>query len=157
MPFPEPIKLEAKRKAHFACVICRQPFVEVHHIIPQAVGGPDTLDNAAPLCAGCHSYYGGNPDKRKQIKEMRDFWYDLCATRYTNSPLFQLNQSIDEIKNTQQEQSAMLSGVKALFEGYLQQQIVQVANATTPQQFAIASGVAIIPDHIDDSSVDYGR
>ncbi len=75
-----------------------RPFVEVHHIIPQSDNGPDTLDNAAPLCAGCHSDYGGNPDKRKQIKEMRDFWYDLCATRYTNSPLFQLNQSIDEIK-----------------------------------------------------------
>ncbi|WP_242835357.1 HNH endonuclease signature motif containing protein [Desulfitobacterium sp. PCE1] len=57
--------------------ICREPFVEIHHIIPQEEGGPDTLDNAAPLCSSCHDLYGGNPYKRKQIKQMRDYWFEL--------------------------------------------------------------------------------
>lgn len=77
MPFSEIIKLEAKRKSAFRCVICRKPFVEVHHIIPQIEEGKDTLDNAAPLCASCHDLYGGNPEKRKQIKQMRDYWFQM--------------------------------------------------------------------------------
>ena len=114
MPFSEATKLEAKRKAHFACVVCHQAFVEVHHITPQADGGTDDFDNAAPLCAGCHADFGGNPDKRKQIREMRDLWYELCATRFRDSPSIQLNQAIDEIKTRQLEQSALLSGIQGL-------------------------------------------
>lgn len=66
MPFPEHIKFEAKKKAHFSCIICHKPFVEVHHIIPQHEGGSDALENAAPLCGYCHDVYGENPTKRKQ-------------------------------------------------------------------------------------------
>jgi hypothetical protein len=55
--------------------------VEVHHIVPEAEAGPDTEDNAAPLCPSCHETYGANPDKRKFIREARDFWYELCRTR----------------------------------------------------------------------------
>lgn len=81
MPFSEKIKLEAKRKSAFRCVICRKPFVEVHHILPQVEGGPDTLDNAAPLCASCHDLYGGNPEKRKQIRQMRDYWFQMVEEK----------------------------------------------------------------------------
>lgn len=31
-----------------------RPFLEVHHVVPLASGGPDTLDNAAALCPNCH-------------------------------------------------------------------------------------------------------
>jgi hypothetical protein len=87
MPFPDSVRKEAQRKAHFQCVACHRPFVEVHHIMPQSEGGPDTLDNAAPLCSGCHGIYGGNPDFRKQIKQMRDNWYDVCERRFGPSGL----------------------------------------------------------------------
>lgn len=76
MPFSEKIKKEVMKKAFFRCVICHDVFVEVHHIIPQNEGGDDTIDNAAPLCAKCHDLFGGNPDKRKQIKMIRDDWYE---------------------------------------------------------------------------------
>lgn len=56
--------------------------VEVHHIVPQAAGGSDTLDNAAPLCAGCHDVFGGNPEKRKQIREARDLWWEIVRERH---------------------------------------------------------------------------
>jgi len=82
MPFSEKVKNEAKRKACFRCVICHKPFVEIHHIIPQSEGGNDTLDNAAPLCAYCHDIFGGNPEKRKQIREMRDHWFELMERRH---------------------------------------------------------------------------
>lgn len=75
--FSEKLKAKVRQKSLFRCVICHQPFVEVHHIIPQEENGPDTEDNAAPLCAGCHDLYGDNPSKRKQIKEMRDDWYQI--------------------------------------------------------------------------------
>jgi len=56
--------------------------VEIHHVVPQAEGGPDSLDNAAPLCPSCHATYGANLDKRKFIREVRDFWYGFCAKRF---------------------------------------------------------------------------
>lgn len=44
--------------------------------MPQEENGPDTLDNEAPLCANCHEIYGGNPTKRKLIRQLRDNWYE---------------------------------------------------------------------------------
>ncbi|MFF2886987.1 HNH endonuclease [Paenibacillus sp. NPDC057967] len=81
MAFSEKVKKLAKQKANFRCVICYKPFVEIHHITPQAEGGDDTLENAAPLCASCHDLFGGNPEKRKQIKQMRDHWFELMEKR----------------------------------------------------------------------------
>lgn len=81
MSFSENTKLEAKRRSAFRCCICQHIFVEVHHIIPQEEGGPDTLDNAAPLCGRCHDLFGDNPKKRKQLREMRDYWWDLMKER----------------------------------------------------------------------------
>lgn len=60
--------------------------MEVHHIIPQEDKGPDTEDNAAPLCPSCHETYGANPTKRKFITEARDFWHEVCAKRYATDP-----------------------------------------------------------------------
>ena len=79
MSFSEPLKLDVRRRAHFRCCMCRGLGVEVHHIIPQAEGGPDTDYNAAPLCPSCHETYGANPTKRKFVRECRDLWNDLCS------------------------------------------------------------------------------
>lgn len=104
MPFSEKIKLEAKKKACFRCVICQKPFVEIHHIVPQANGGSNTIDNAAPLCASCHDLYGGNPEKRKQIREMRDHWFDLMERRFNGEinilePITENPNNINMLKN----------------------------------------------------------
>lgn len=84
MPFSKKIKLEAKRRSAFRCCICHRLFVEVHHIIPQVEGGADTLNNAATLCAECHDLFGGNPEKRAQIREMRDAWWCTMEERARN-------------------------------------------------------------------------
>lgn len=84
MPFSNRIKLEAKRRSAFRCCICYRFFVEVHHIVPQAEGGADTLDNAAALCSECHDLFGGNPEKRAQLREMRDLWWNTMEERARN-------------------------------------------------------------------------
>jgi 5-methylcytosine-specific restriction endonuclease McrA len=74
MAFSEKTKAIVRRKSALKCVLCRKPFVEIHHIIPQSDGGPDDEDNAAALCAECHDLFGDNPRKRKQLRENRDYW-----------------------------------------------------------------------------------
>jgi len=94
MAFSEATKLAVKRKAHFHCCLCHALSVEIHHIVPQAEGGADTEDNAAPLCPSCHETYGANPEKRKFIREARDFWYELCAKRYASD-----SSKLEEVAN----------------------------------------------------------
>ncbi len=49
MGFSESIKLNVRKRAHFKCCMCQRPYVEIHHIVPEADDGEDTEENAAPL------------------------------------------------------------------------------------------------------------
>jgi 5-methylcytosine-specific restriction protein A len=54
----------AKRRADGTCQLCNMPapfknrdgdpFLEIHHIVPLAEGGSDTIENVAALCPNCH-------------------------------------------------------------------------------------------------------
>lgn len=54
-----------RRRARGRCEACGEesgfqrtdgtPYLEVHHMIPLAHGGPDTVENAVGLCANCHA------------------------------------------------------------------------------------------------------
>jgi hypothetical protein len=81
MPFSERVKRSAKSKSAFRCCACHVPSVEVHHLVPEAEGGSSDLSNAAPLCASCHDLYGGNPEKRKILTQMRDSWWEIMEER----------------------------------------------------------------------------
>src|SRR5690606_3352803 len=81
MAFPESLKATLRARAKFRCCLCEALGVELHHIVPQAEGGTDEEENAAPLCPSCHETYGANPVKRKLIREARDHWYKLVASR----------------------------------------------------------------------------
>ena len=81
MSFSESVKAQVRKKAHSACCLCKSASVEVHHIVPESEGGPDTQDNAAPLCPSCRETYGTNPRKRQFIREARDVWYEICENR----------------------------------------------------------------------------
>jgi hypothetical protein len=66
---------------NFTCVYCglRTPEVEVDHIIPQSVGGPDVLHNLVAACPAC------NARKRDhQLYEVRMF---LQWGRFNVKPL----------------------------------------------------------------------
>jgi hypothetical protein len=94
--------------------------VEVHHIIPEEEDGPDTKDNAAPLCPSCHETYGSNPDKRKFIREARDFWYELCSKRFAGeadkleiiSNLVEKAATKDDINQLSDKITALLESIK---------------------------------------------
>lgn len=115
MPFTEKTKLLAKQKSAFRCCICHKPFVEIHHILPQAEGGTDELSNAAPLCASCHDLYGGNPEKRKAIRQMRDYWWDLIEKRSKSITESQNFDDFYEIKIDNNFQSALYTKSIALY------------------------------------------
>ena len=82
MPFNEQIKKDVKKKAAFRCCRCHEIGIEIHHMIPQAEGGLDDIDNAAPLCPNCHTNFGANPEKRKELRQMRDWWYEVVSEKY---------------------------------------------------------------------------
>jgi hypothetical protein len=42
----------------------RQPYLEVHHVLPLSEGGPDTVDNAIALCPNCHRRVHHGSDRR---------------------------------------------------------------------------------------------
>lgn len=94
MEFNEKQKLEIKQKAHFMCCLCHNPYVEIHHIIPEAEGGSNSEENAAPLCPYCHETFGSNPTKRNYIRQARDNWYEICKKRYLSDP-----ERLEEITN----------------------------------------------------------
>ncbi len=90
MGFSDKVKTLVKEKAHYRCCICEKPkFLHIHHIISIKEGGSDLIDNAAQLCVDCHDKYGHNEQKRKWIKEKRDFWYEFCNVR--------INKEIEEL------------------------------------------------------------
>ena len=66
-----------KQRAGGICELCEKegpfldkdnhPFLEVHHIVSLADGGPDTVDNAVAICPNCHRecHLGPNPEALK--------------------------------------------------------------------------------------------
>ena len=109
MSFSEKIKLEVKHKAAFRCCMCEefQASLQIHHIVPREQGGQDTFNNAAPLCATCHDAYGANPDKRKLIREKRDWWYIVVQEKYKGNLLFdtdtltKISERVNRLENLQ--------------------------------------------------------
>jgi hypothetical protein len=148
MPFSESLKDEVKRKSHFRCCICRNYFVEVHHIIPQAENGPDDIDNAAPLCPTCHDSFGNNPDKRRTIRQMRDQWYELCAKSETNPDVLQFSTKLDglytefqTLRLDQEKQNATLNDMRSLFSAFYETQAQQMQQVGTIGDLIVASGI----------------
>jgi hypothetical protein len=95
-----------KEKSAFRCCRCQSIGIEVHHILPQASNGPDTFENAAPLCPSCHTDFGDNPIKRKEISHMRDWWYQQVERQYpdnriSKTQLDDINTKLEYIESNQ--------------------------------------------------------
>jgi hypothetical protein len=74
---------------------------------------------------------------------MRDFWYALCETRFRDSSSLILAKDLEDLKSRQEEQGAVISGMKNLLEKYYLQQSQDIARASTASQVASLSGVVI--------------
>ena len=108
MDFSEATKREVKEKAAFRCCRCQQIGIHVHHILPKEDGGSSDIENAAPLCPSCHDYYGGNPQKRKEITQMRDWWYQQVEKQFPdNRQLTRLEEINDKVDKLQQNQISL--------------------------------------------------
>lgn len=62
------------------CELCGQPgpfetadgdlFLEVHHVVPLAKDGPDTVDNAVAICPNCHRRCHLSADRDEAVEEL---------------------------------------------------------------------------------------
>jgi hypothetical protein len=60
----------------------------VHHIVPEADGGPSVLENAIALCLRCHAEAGhynprhplGTKYSPEELRRHRDEWWEHCAS-----------------------------------------------------------------------------
>jgi hypothetical protein len=116
MTFPESVRKEVLSKANYLCCKCFRGPAHVHHIEPQEEGGSDEIENAAPLCPSCHAWFGGNPDLRKVIRNMRDFHYENCKKQKLDTELLEQSQTkIDKIMTNQDEQLKILGELASTF------------------------------------------
>ena len=49
-----------------------KPYLEVHHIIQLAKGGPDTIKNAVALCPNCHANKTEDDRHKKKQRKIRE-------------------------------------------------------------------------------------
>ena len=137
MPFSEDIKLQVKHRSAFKCCFCKTFGIDIHHIIQESEGGPNTIDNAAPLCQNCHDTYGDNPRKKKLIREARDWWYKQCEKDNNNSSfdlgqLSKIEKKLDDIEKTVQpiqDTQSEISELKAMLKNISDNLIANVAPA----------------------------
>jgi 5-methylcytosine-specific restriction endonuclease McrA len=132
-------------------VLCRQPiFLEVHHIEPEAEGGSCDIENAAPLCPTCHDLWGSHPEKRKYLREVRDFCWEYSAKIEQHPSLIATNERIDELQQElravsqgQTRQMEIMTEIKALYVDQLKSTAGSVSSARTVEELMIASGSAV--------------
>ncbi len=95
MPFSNKIREDVLVKSQRHCCICHRftgTRIEVHHIVPESQGGPNTIDNAIALCFNCHAEAGHyNPQHPRGLKyspseltKHRDRWWLACEKNSQN-------------------------------------------------------------------------
>jgi hypothetical protein len=90
MPFAPDVKEDALVACGRCCCICHRFAglkLEVHHIREESEGGPNTANNAIPLCFDCHAdmrsydhaHPKGNKYSESELRRHRDGWYGKVA------------------------------------------------------------------------------
>jgi len=91
VPFSDKEAVELLAQCHRRCCICHRFCgfkMELDHIEPKKDGGPDTINNAIPVCFECHAeihaYNDKHPRGRKyrpnELKKHKDQWLELCKS-----------------------------------------------------------------------------
>jgi len=99
MPFNESTKSRIRKRADFRCCLCRSLGIQIHHIIPESENGSDDENNGAPLCPSCHDTFGGNPQKRRFVREARDYWYEVCERNLLSADA-DLSRILQTVRNS---------------------------------------------------------
>jgi hypothetical protein len=122
--FTPAIKQQARKLAFFKCCYCiERQGDDVHHLIPKEEGGPGTLDNAILLCVQCHANYGHRPEKREQLRQARDHWYEIAAARYGPATLLEL-EKVDALRGD-------ISAVKNMLRNLTDQMLGNLERGST--------------------------
>jgi hypothetical protein len=90
MSFRQEIRRAALVASARHCCVCQRykgVRVEVHHIVPEADGGPNTLDNAIVLCFDCHADAGhynqrhprGTKFSRAELRAAKEKWFGIVS------------------------------------------------------------------------------
>ncbi len=94
MPFPDDVRQEALVRSGRHCCVCTTfagRDAVAHHIVPEADGGPNTLDNAIVLCPHCHAEAGhynprhplGTKYRPDELRRHRDDWWRYRDENYS--------------------------------------------------------------------------
>ncbi|WP_375760920.1 HNH endonuclease [Corallococcus exercitus] len=97
MGFPRSVRDSALVAAARRCCVCHRyggVGIEVHHIVPEAQGGPNTLDNAIALCFDCHAAAGHYNDSHprgtkfspSELRLHREKWHQQVRDQRIESP-----------------------------------------------------------------------
>lgn len=89
MAFDKNTKVEALVRSRRRCCVCHAflgLYAEVHHIIHESKGGPNSIENAIVLCGRCHGEAGhynpehpkGNKYSPQELRKHRDSWWSWC-------------------------------------------------------------------------------
>lgn len=163
MSFSDAIRKEVMEKAGYCCCICHQPSVsvEVHHIIPESKCGSDLIDNAAPLCPSCHSDFGGNPEKRKRIKQMRDWWYERIKEMYSGNitnpkQLGQIHASVQNLLEKQNKHDSDLMALRTQLKEIANKSIDNMTPATSDITTSAVLNTAVSSSSLLRSREKYG-
>ncbi len=89
MPFPREIRETTLVRSRRRCCVCHEfggRSVNVHHIIQEADGGQNSLENAICLCLRCHAEAGhynprhplGTKYSVGELRKHRDEWWRHC-------------------------------------------------------------------------------
>ena len=71
MPFSTSVKEQAFLQCERHCCLCGKDCItkiEAHHIVPEAKGGKNTIENCIPLCFDCHAEVHGSEGNPKGNK-----------------------------------------------------------------------------------------
>ncbi len=110
MPFPKHLREEALVRSQRHCCVCHDfagRAINVHHIIQESDGGPNTLENAIVLCLRCHSEAGhfnprhpiGTSYSPAELIRHRDLWWEACRSgtaRYSFSVQAEVKRTVTE-------------------------------------------------------------
>lgn len=95
MPFTPAVREDVLVKSHRRCCVCHDfagVAANVHHIIQEANGGPNSIENAICLCYDCHAQAGHyNPQhplgikySPEELRKQRDQWWKRCSGENTD-------------------------------------------------------------------------